>query len=511
MTPTQWEWLIQVVAGGNPATIVRYLVDLQLPRETGDRILAALPNEMRSAVTRMVHQQDASPVAPAEAQQAVINLRRQVENDVAVQIQSGNPNQIVEAMALLPEERRRLLLYDAMPPRMRETLIRLYRARISNQNPGPVVLMDEDRRATLDNLRNPTAGRPAAPMPAPPQPDPRRQAEIDTARQIEIGAPDQILQAMALLPEDRRRFLLYDAMPARMLETLIRLYQARISNQAPGHVVIMDEDRRATLDNLRNPTAGRPAAAGQPAARGSPAASRADVDLVVNRVMDGLQALIRARTSQSRQAGSSSAGQAQNQEIEGIHGIRNLFLNAVRNSVAYAPAINAVALFQQVMGALRADQVPEYYCALIQGWVENRAGVQSNPIEILDSPEPESALSGGVRVGPTGIKGIARELLPPTGNPFFDDLPENVTRSHNRKYRPSDTYLLKLRELVRHSNTNETAVEILLLTDSRLSRGDISECLYGIGISTASGNPFIGGLSVVRARLGISDSPRKAR
>src|SRR5271155_4666090 len=211
------------------------------------------------------------------------------------------------------------------------------------------------------------------------------------AEQIRNGSPDQILQAMGQLAEPDRIHLIR-AMPPRMEGTLRALHEARRANRDPG-LSIEDEDRRTTLDNLRAgrpaepvPAPPQPAPAAQPAARGGPAAPRADVDLVVNRVMDGLQRLIAARTSQSSQAGSSSAGQAQNQEIADIQGIRNFFLNAVRDSVANAPAIDAVPLFQQAVGALRAAQVDEYYCGLIQGWVENRAEAHQEPPEPTDEP-----------------------------------------------------------------------------------------------------------------------------
>ena len=109
----------------------------------------------------------------------------------------------------------------------------------------------------------------------------------------------------------------------------------------------------------------------------------------------GCRRLINARTSQSSQAGSSSAGQAQNQEIEDIQGIRNFFLNAVRNSVENAPAIDAVVLFQQVMGALRAAQVHEYYCGLIQGWTAETLDLNSISI---DRASVQSLLGGQPRI-----------------------------------------------------------------------------------------------------------------
>src|SRR5271155_3350391 len=100
-----WNWLLDVVWGGDPGAITDWFTRAQVPQETRDQVWQTFPPAMQRAVNQAsampASMAGALTIAPAVAQQAVTNLQRQA---VADQIRNGGPDQILQAMEALPNE-----------------------------------------------------------------------------------------------------------------------------------------------------------------------------------------------------------------------------------------------------------------------------------------------------------------------------------------------------------------------------------------------------------------------
>ena len=155
-----WNWLLDVVWGGDPGAITDWFTRAQVPQETRDQVWQTFPPAMQRAVNQASAMSAPSSsslagavslptIAPAEARQAAGSLHRKAEIEAERQIKSGSSDQILQAMDLLSENKRNYLI-SAMPHRMRQSLRALNNADPSN--PGHVEIMAEDRRATLVSL-----------------------------------------------------------------------------------------------------------------------------------------------------------------------------------------------------------------------------------------------------------------------------------------------------------------------------------------------------------------------
>jgi hypothetical protein len=200
-----------------------------------------------------------------------------------------------------------------------------------------------------------------------------------------------------------------------------------------------DEIVRIAYAVADNPTM----AADPPAA----SAERADVDPIVTRVVEQLQGLIDARTSQLGRAGSSSAGLAQAGQIGAIEGVRAFFVSAVHNSLINSPEIEAAELFQQVTAALRASGGEPGLCDLVESWIGPRQEVPSEPGgETSEGFPPRSRKASLDKVVATTITTVQHQKIKKTGENALRLFAKELTKHNDNSNKSPIDYNDKAKE-----------------------------------------------------------------